>query len=72
MSQIYAEAIQEQLFIPGNPRLMAQMHWGTIVYLMRDHLQGNLDLSPEVIKMAICSCWNSVSTDKGFNLLAGK
>jgi len=68
LSQLYAEAIQEGLFIPGNPRLMVQMHWGTNVFLVKGHLQGNLELSSEIVQMAIQSCWNSVSTAVGFNV----
>ncbi|GEO25627.1 TetR family transcriptional regulator [Alicyclobacillus acidoterrestris] len=72
LSQLYAEAIQKGLFIAGEPRLMVQMHWGTVVYLVKGHLQGNLELSPEVVRMTICSCWNSVSTPEGFNWLVEK
>ncbi|QJD81918.1 TetR/AcrR family transcriptional regulator [Cohnella herbarum] len=68
LSQLYSEAIQEDLFISGNPRLMVQMHWGTIVFLVKGQFQGNLELLPELVQMAIRSCWNSVSTSKGFNL----
>lgn len=70
MTQLYTEAIQERLFKPGDPWAMGQMHWGTIVFLVKSHLQGNLDLTSDVIHMAISSCWNSVSTSDGFNLLS--
>jgi len=66
LSKMYAQAMEEQLFRQENPRLMVQMHWGTVVFLAKGHLQGNLALTSDVIDMAIRSCWNSVSTAKAF------
>ncbi|MEC0234549.1 TetR/AcrR family transcriptional regulator [Paenibacillus kribbensis] len=69
LSEIYEQAIQEQLFVPWDPQLMVQMHWGAIVYLVKGHLQGFHALSSDVIAMVVSTNWNSVSTAKGFNLL---
>jgi len=66
LSKLYAEAIHEQMFKEADPRLMVQMHLGMVVNLIKGHLQGNIDLSPELVDMAIHSCWNSVSTSKAF------
>jgi len=66
LSQMYAEAMEEQLFRQEDPRLMVQMHWGTVVFLVKGHLQGNLTLNSDVIDMAVRSCWNSVSTVQAF------
>jgi len=66
LSQMYAEAMDQQLFRQENPRLMVQLHWGTVVFLVKGHLQGNLALTPDVIDTAIRSCWNSISTAKAF------
>lgn len=66
LAVMYGDAMQEQLFKQGDARLMVQMHWGTFVFLVKGHLQGNLMLTPEVKDMAITSCWNAVSTLKTF------
>jgi len=66
LAKMYAEAMEEGLFRPADARLMVQMHWGTVVFLVKGHLQGNLALTEEVIGMALRSCWNSVSTAKAF------
>ncbi|MFB9273709.1 TetR/AcrR family transcriptional regulator [Cohnella cellulosilytica] len=66
LSVLYAEAMENGLFKRGDARLMVQMHWGTIVFLVKGHLQDQLELTPDVVDMAIHSCWNSVSTAKAF------
>lgn len=60
MTKIYAEAVQQQLFIELEPRLMVQMHIGTAVYTLKGHLQNYLELTDDDIHRIIQSCWNSV------------
>lgn len=70
MADLYREAVQKDLFIAMEPRLMVQMHYGNTVFLIKAYLQNNLDLNSDVIKLAIGTYWNSVSTAKGFGALA--
>ncbi len=61
MNQLYQEAIQEKLFIPMNPKMMVQMHYGTFVYMLKAHLHGIFELSSESVSGAIRLCWNAVT-----------
>ncbi|MMZ55416.1 HTH-type transcriptional repressor Bm3R1 [compost metagenome] len=61
MNELYQEAIQEKLFIPMNPKMMVQMHYGTFVYMLKAHLYGVFELSSESVSGAIRSCWNAVT-----------
>jgi|GEM_PF-424638 len=61
LSKLYAEAIEQQLFIELEPRLMVQMHFGSVVYLTKAYFQKNIDLTNEIIQTVIHSCWNAVS-----------
>ncbi|MDQ0877690.1 AcrR family transcriptional regulator [Paenibacillus sp. V4I3] len=61
MNELYQEAIQEKLFIPMNPKMMVQMHYGTFVYMLKAHLHGIFELSSESVSGAIRSCWNAVT-----------
>lgn len=58
---LYKEAIQNDLFINLDPQLMVQMHYGSIVYLLKAHFQNSISLTDDLIKTVIDSCWNSVS-----------
>lgn len=60
VSKLYAEAIEQKLFIELEPRLMVQMHYGSIVYLLKSYFQGNTDLTDDIIQTAIYACWNAV------------
>ncbi|GIP26150.1 TetR family transcriptional regulator [Paenibacillus sp. J23TS9] len=60
MNHLYEEAIQQKLFIPLNPKMMVQMHYGTFVYMLKGHLHGIFELTSESINEAISSCWNAV------------
>ncbi|MFE4711629.1 MULTISPECIES: TetR/AcrR family transcriptional regulator [unclassified Paenibacillus] len=66
LAVMYADAMEQQIFKQSDARLMVQMHWGTFVFLVKGHLQGNLKLTSEVLEMAVSSSWNSVSTVKAF------
>ncbi|RCW42429.1 TetR/AcrR family transcriptional regulator [Paenibacillus prosopidis] len=61
MNELYQEAIREKLFIPMNPKMMVQMHYGTFVYMLKAHLHGIFELSSESVSGAIRSCWNAVT-----------
>ncbi|MDR6884139.1 TetR/AcrR family transcriptional regulator [Bacillus sp. 3255] len=61
MNELYEEAIQEKLFIPMNPKMMVQMHYGTFVYMLKAHLHGVFELNSENINGAIRSCWHAVT-----------
>ncbi|GAA4831275.1 TetR family transcriptional regulator [Paenibacillus vulneris] len=60
MNKLYEEAIQQKLFIPMNPKMMVQMHYGQFVYLLKAELHGVYELTRESIQEAIHSCWNAV------------
>jgi len=67
MEELYRQAIEEGLFVPLDPHMMVQMHYGSIVYLLKSHQQNMLELSDEVAEQAILACWNAVSKEKGWN-----
>ncbi|MFD1775171.1 TetR/AcrR family transcriptional regulator [Paenibacillus rhizophilus] len=60
MDKLYEEAIQQKLFIPMNPKLMVQMHYGTLVYILKAHLQGIFELTSDSVHEVIRSCWKAV------------
>jgi len=64
LSQLYTEAIEQQLFIELEPRLMVQMHFGSVVYLTKAYFQKSIDLTDEIIQMVIHSFWNAVRKEK--------
>lgn len=63
-AKLYAEAVKEKLFIELEPKLMVQMNYGSMVYLLKAYFQNNLDLTDDVIQTVIYSCWNAVSKKK--------
>ncbi len=59
VAKLYKEAIKQKLFIDLKPKLMVQMHYGSMVYLLKSYFQNSTELSEDVIQTAIYSCWNS-------------
>lgn len=59
VAKLYSEAIKQKLFIELEPKLMVQMHYGSMVYLLKSYFQGNTDLTDNVIQTAIYACWNA-------------
>lgn len=64
LAKLYTEAIEQQLFIDLEPKLMVQMNFGSVVYLIKAYLQNNVDLTDEMIQKVIRSCWNAVSRER--------
>ncbi|WP_282942849.1 TetR/AcrR family transcriptional regulator [Paenibacillus sp. RC67] len=60
MNKLYEEAVQQKLFIPMNPKMMVQMHYGQFVYMLKAEIHGIYELTSESIHEAIRSCWNAV------------
>lgn len=60
MANLYREAIEEGLFIDLEPRLMVQMNYGSLVYLLKAHFQNYLVLTDELIDQAIEAAWKAV------------
>jgi Transcriptional regulator len=63
MNKLYAEAMEQKLFKEMDPRLLVQMHYGSIVYMLKSYLQGNSELSDAGIKQAIEVCWQGASKE---------
>ncbi|OZB93050.1 TetR/AcrR family transcriptional regulator [Paenibacillus sp. XY044] len=61
MAALYAKAIDYELFIEQEPAMMVQMHYGTMAYLVKGHLQNHFTLTDDVIQTVINSCWKSVA-----------
>ncbi len=61
LATLYKEAVQSDLFIDLDPQLMVQMHYGSVVYLIKAYFQNSISLTDDLIKKVITSCWNSVS-----------
>jgi Transcriptional regulator len=62
LATLYEEAVQDGLFINLDPQLMVQMHYGSIVYLLKAYFQNSISLTDDLIQKVILSCWNSFST----------
>lgn len=60
MNELYAEAVERKLFIPLEPKLMVQMHYGTFVYMLKAHFGEIVELTSESEREAILSCWNGM------------
>ncbi|WP_028551978.1 TetR/AcrR family transcriptional regulator [Paenibacillus sp. UNC451MF] len=60
MNRLYEEAIQQKFFIPLNPKMMVQMHYGQFVYMLKAELHGIYELTSDSVQEAIRSCWNAV------------
>ncbi|MBM7566708.1 TetR/AcrR family transcriptional regulator [Paenibacillus sacheonensis] len=67
MEKIYRQAIDQGLFVELEPHMMVQMHYGSIVYLLKSHQQNMLELTADVEEQALRSFWNAVSKEKGWN-----
>ncbi|MNV45322.1 hypothetical protein D3C71_1371150 [compost metagenome] len=63
MDELYEEAINQKLFVSLNPKMMVQMHYGTIVYVLKAHLKGNFELTSDSVHDIIHSCWKAVQLD---------
>jgi AcrR family transcriptional regulator len=61
MNKLYEDAVSRKMFVPMNPQMMVQMHYGSFVYMLKAHLHGIIELSAENIREAIRSCWNAVA-----------
>ena len=60
MNKLYEEAVEQQLFVPLDPKIMVQMHYGSLVYIMKAHLQGNIELTDASVQGSIRSFWKAV------------
>ncbi|WP_219834146.1 TetR/AcrR family transcriptional regulator [Paenibacillus sp. R14(2021)] len=60
VDDLYQEAIDQQLFVKMDPKLMVQMHYGSIVYSVKGNIQSNFGLNAETTRQVIQACWNSV------------
>ncbi|MBB6675213.1 TetR/AcrR family transcriptional regulator [Cohnella nanjingensis] len=61
MSKLYTEAIEQQLFINMDPKLMVQLHYGSLVYALKGHQLSSFVLTNQTVQTTIQICWNSVS-----------
>ncbi|SFJ22386.1 transcriptional regulator, TetR family [Paenibacillus sp. UNC496MF] len=66
MEELYRQAVEEGLFVPLDPHMMVQMHYGSLVYLLKSHQQNMLELTDDLEEQAIRACWNAVSKEKGW------
>jgi hypothetical protein len=64
MNLLYKDAIDQKIFINMEPKLLVQMHYGSIVYMVKGHLQGNFKITEETIRNAIGTCWNAVTKEQ--------
>lgn len=60
VEKLYVEAIDAKLFRDGmDPHAMTQMHYGSLVYVVKSALNGQLTITDELISQLVQSCWNS-------------
>ncbi|MFC5650024.1 TetR/AcrR family transcriptional regulator [Paenibacillus solisilvae] len=60
VEKLYSEAIEQKLFIDMEPKLLVQMHYGSIVYLVKADLQKYIELTEDAVQHVITSAWKSV------------
>ncbi|GFZ32218.1 TetR family transcriptional regulator [Clostridium zeae] len=58
-AKLYSKAMEQKIFIEFNPKLMVQMHYGSMVYLLKSYFQGSTELTDKVVQTAINACWNA-------------
>ncbi|MFF2088896.1 TetR/AcrR family transcriptional regulator [Paenibacillus sp. NPDC058174] len=61
LAKLYADAIGQGLMMDMEPKQMVQMNYGSIVYLVKGHLEGYFNLNEETIQSVIDSSWKAVS-----------
>ena len=59
VAKLYSKAIEQKLFIELEPKLMVQMHYGSMVYLLKSYFNGITDLTDDIIQTVIDACWNA-------------
>lgn len=60
--KFYTEAIEQQLFIQLDPKLIVLMHFGSAAHVTKAYLANNKDeLTNDIVNTVIQSCWNAVS-----------
>ncbi|MGO4546691.1 TetR/AcrR family transcriptional regulator [Paenibacillus sp. 2TAB23] len=67
LEKLYQQAFNEGVFVRLEPHIMVQMHYGSLVYLLKGHHQNQIDLTDYIADQAILACWNAVSQEKGWN-----
>lgn len=60
LATLYESAVKADLFIDWNPQLMVQMHYGSVVYLLKAYFQDNMQITEKEVNKMIDYCWNSV------------
>jgi AcrR family transcriptional regulator len=63
LKKMYAQAVQEKVFIEMEPLAMVQMHYGSFVYIVKGNLNHHFTLTEAGIKLLIQATWNSVSVE---------
>ncbi|EJW17811.1 TetR/AcrR family transcriptional regulator [Paenibacillus alvei] len=61
LEKMYQKAVEEGLFVQLEPQIMVQMHYGSIVYLLKANQQNLIELTDDIVDKAILACWNAVS-----------
>jgi AcrR family transcriptional regulator len=64
MNLLYQEAIDQKLFVPMDPKLLVQMHYGSMVYLVKGQMHGNFEMGQDTIQNAIQACWKAVMLEQ--------
>ncbi|UKS29470.1 TetR/AcrR family transcriptional regulator [Paenibacillus sp. HWE-109] len=67
LEKLYRQAVEDGVFVALEPHMMVQMHYGSIVYLLKLYQRNMQDLTKEIVDQAILACWNAVSKEKGSN-----
>lgn len=62
LEKLYAEAVRTKLFRDDlDPHVMTQMHYGSVVYVVKAALNGQLTITDELIARLLQSFWDSVA-----------
>ncbi|ANS74754.1 TetR family transcriptional regulator [Paenibacillus yonginensis] len=71
LARLYEEAVEQGLFIELDPEMMVQMHYGSMVYLIKGQLQGYFPVEERALRQVIQSFWASVSQTQADTKKAG-
>jgi AcrR family transcriptional regulator len=63
MYALYQDAMTQNIMKHSDAKMTVQMHYGSIVYMLKGYQHGLYDLTDEQVQQAILNCWRSVANE---------
>jgi AcrR family transcriptional regulator len=63
MNAFYQDAMTQGIMKQADAKMTVQMHYGSLVYLLKGHLYGYYEMTDDGIQQAIENCWRSIEND---------